>query len=154
MLFTFFKQTLVPNKQHHESRLAHSSVGTWDGLYDHIGCPKRPDRNAILKKWCRGWEQSYFYLVSVGRVSTCSVCRLAHALVFHKFPERQSPKQCTGPKGRHGTRTQATWPTERAWWQELGGEEEAAGATLQWAGKSREDESKKSLKLLLANTLR
>lgn len=55
---------------------------------------------------------------------------LACALVSHKFPERRSPKQCTGHKGRRGTGTQATEPPERVQWhgKELGGEETAGAA--------------------------
>lgn len=147
MIFMFFKQSLMPSKQHTESPLALSSVSAWDGLYDHIGHAERPDRSVILKTWHRWWGQSYFHLVSVGRVSSCSVCRLACALVFHKFPERQNPKQSTGHKGRRGTGTQAIQPPA---WQGAG----RWGNSRSDLTMSRENESKKNLKLLLANTLR
>lgn len=72
----FFKQSLVPSKEYMGSRLALSSVGAWDRLYDCIGHTERPDRSVILKTWHRWGGQSYFRLVSAGRVSSCSVCRL------------------------------------------------------------------------------
>lgn len=147
----FFKQSLVPSKQQSGSRLVLSSVGAWDRLYDCIGHTERPDRGVILKTWHRRWGQSYFHLVSVGRVSSCSVC----GWHVHWFPINsqkggvqssalairggvaQGPKPQSHQRGCNGM--------ARSW---------EARKQQEQPAMSREDESRKNLKLLLANTLR